>query len=134
MARTSSKQSKSGKEMSPFDYVNSINNHQYLTDLSAYTPFLINKQLSFSRDAISCANMMNIHHEITHKMQYDFLFDKIRPRKRRDKWIGSKKKEQDLLAVQEYYQYNTRKARQALALLTKEQLDEIKEKLVRGGI
>jgi hypothetical protein len=39
----------------------------------------------------------------------------------------------DLDYVKEYYGYSNEKAREALTLLTKEQLEHIKKKLDKGG-
>jgi hypothetical protein len=39
----------------------------------------------------------------------------------------------DLEYVKEYYGYSNEKAREALTLLTKEQLEHIKTKLFKGG-
>jgi hypothetical protein len=39
----------------------------------------------------------------------------------------------DLDYVKEYYGYSNEKAREALTLLTKEQLEHIKTKLFKGG-
>ena len=62
-----------------------------------YMPFMVNRSLSFSPDAILYANSMNTNWIADKKMQYDFLYGSVRRRKRFDKWM--KKEEVDELTV-----------------------------------
>lgn len=120
--------------MSPFDIVKSINKHNYLNDVyEGYKPRVINQAFSMFQDTLLQANYMNLNYELDYKMQYDFLFYTIKPRSRFEEWLKEEKKSSDMLAVQEYYGYNTQKARQALSILKEEQLTKIKEELVKGG-
>jgi hypothetical protein len=65
-------------------------------------------------------------------MQYDFLLNSVKPRKRFSPW--AKKDSIDYLeSVKEYYGYNDDKALQALRILTKDQLDHIAKVLNKGG-
>ena len=65
-------------------------------------------------------------------MQFSFLLNTIRPKKRFSKWLkASKLSNLDLVKV--YYGYSNEKAKQALELLTKKQIEYIKNKLYRGG-
>jgi hypothetical protein len=120
--------------MTPFDLVKSINQHRYQEDISAYKPIVINKAYSFSENTLILANAMNIRYHLDTRMQYDFLFYSIRPKTYQGKWIKSKKdKDHNLEIVQEFYKLNTQKARQVLSILTDEQIEKIKESLVKGG-
>ena len=75
---------------------------------------------------------MNINPHLDKKMQYDFFINSISPRKRFSPW--EKKSSIDYLdAVKEYYGYNTDKALQALRILNKTQLEEIKRLVNKGG-
>ena len=120
------------------DYLNSINfSKNYLMDEDPgweknYPAYVINKCLSHHMDTIMFANEMNIHSHIDKRLQYDFLINIVRPRKRFSPW-GKKQKVKDLDLVKKYYGYSNEKAIQALRILTPKQLDYIKDKLNKGG-
>ena len=121
------------------DYLNSINfTKEYLMDDSdplwekKYVPFIINKCLSGFIDTVMFANEMNMNHSLPSRLQYDFLINTVRKRKRFSPWL-KKEKIQDLDAVKSYYGYSNEKAQQALKILTKEQITFIKQKLDVGG-
>ena len=120
------------------DYLNSINfSKNYLMDEDPgweknYPAYVINKCLSHHMDTIMIANEMNIHSHIDKRLQYDFLINIVRPRKRFSPW-GKKNKVKDLDLVKKYYGYSSDKATQALEILTPTQLNYIKDKLNKGG-
>jgi hypothetical protein len=78
------------------------------------------------------ANEMNQNHFLPKKMQYDFFINSLRPRKRYSPWL-KKDTIKDLDYVKRYYGYSNEKAKQALRILTKQQLDSIKSKFETGG-
>jgi len=97
-----------------------------------YPPYIINKGLSYFSDTVMYANEMNRLHGASKHMQFSFLLNTIRPKKRFSKWLkASKLSNLDLVKV--YYGYSNEKAKQALELLTKKQIEYIKNKLYRGG-
>jgi Bacteriophage clamp loader A subunit len=121
------------------DYLNSINfSKEYLMDdgdpqwEKKYPAFVVNKCMSGHIDTIMFANEMNMNHQLPSKLQYDFLLNSVRKRKRFSPWI-KKEKIQDLDAVKSYYGYSNEKAQQALKILTKDQINYIKSKLDVGG-
>ena len=120
------------------DYLNSINfSKDYLMDEDPgweknYPTYVINKCMSHHLDTIMFANEMNIHSHIDKRLQYDFLINIVRPRKRFSPW-GKKQKVKDLDLVKKYYGYSNDKAYQALEILTPSQLNYIKDKLNKGG-
>lgn len=125
--------------MNVFDFVNSITHgkNDLMTDTdndqlveSFYNPYVVNKSLSYFVDTILYANEMN-KFNIDKKLQYHYLLNSIRPAKRFAKWV--KVEEEQLEDIKQYYGYNTEKARQALSVLTTEQICLIKQKLDRGG-
>ena len=125
-------------KISPFDFVNAINytKEQLIVDEwteKQYNPYIVNKSLSFGADTVMAANEMNMRPHLDKKMQFSFLINMIRPRKRYNKWIKAEKIE-DLDVVKQYYQYNTEKALQALRILTPENIITIKERLNTGGL
>ena len=125
-------------KISPFDFVNAIHytKEALIVDEwseKQYNPFVVNKSLSFGADTVIPANEMNSRPHIEKRLQFDFLINTIRPRKRFNKWLKADNIE-DLEVVKRYYNYNTEKAQQALRILSPEQLNIIKERLNTGGL
>ena len=75
---------------------------------------------------------MNSRYHLDFRLQFDFLINTIRPRKRYNKWLKAETVEV-LEYIQEYYGYSMQKARQVLPLLTPQQLMYIKKRLNKGG-
>jgi hypothetical protein len=123
----------------PFDYVNEIlqGKKQLMVDEqteAVYAPFLINRALSYHKDCIMYANEMNRRHQLDRAMQNDYLLNTVRSKKRPfNKWVKPEKSE-DLACVKTYYGLSDAKAREALRLLTEEQIQELKEKTDIGGL
>jgi len=75
---------------------------------------------------------MNMNHHLDKDMQYKFLLNSLRKRKRFSPWL-KKEKIKDLECVKSYYGYSNEKALQALKILNKEQIDFIRQRLDFGG-
>ena len=123
--------------MSPFDYLNSINHSKkdvMIDDMTekSYNSFMINRSLSYFQDTIHFANLMNRYHHLDNKLQYHFLINIIRKRKRFSKWMKPET-ESDIEVVKQYYGYSNDKAKQVLFLLSPEQIKIIKQKVSKGG-
>jgi hypothetical protein len=124
-------------QISPFDFANAINHSKeslIVDDWSEkqYNAWIVNKSLSYGADTVIYANEMNARPHLDRRLQFDFLINTVRPRKRYNKWL--KAETVDVLAtVQEYYGYSIDKARQVLPLLSDAQLEHMKNKLNRGG-
>ena len=97
-----------------------------------YAPYIINKCLAPFPDTVLLVNEINQLHYLDKKLQFDFLINSLRPRKRFTPWMKAKKLE-NLEYVKEYYGYNNEKARYALDILNDEQISAIKTKLNKGG-
>ena len=98
-----------------------------------YPAFIVNKILSGFQDCIMLVNEMNRNHFVDKDMQFHFLLNSIRKRKRfGGKWTTTAKSK-NLEYVKEYYGYSNSKAKVALDILDKKQLNLIKEKLDKGG-
>ena len=125
--------------MSPFDYVNAIlqNKKQLIVDEiteKEYLPFIVNRSLSYHKDCVLFANEMNRRHFIDKKMQNDFLLNTVRSQKRPfAKWVKSEKSE-DLECIKQVYQFSDSKAKEAARLLSKEQIQQLKEQTQTGGL
>ena len=122
--------------MNPFSFVTAINDNKdiMVDDLAekAYDPFMVNRSLSYFQDTVLSANEMNINHHIDKRLQNDFLINMVRKRKRFSKW-EKPNSNSDVEVVKEYYGYNNEKARNALTLLTSEQIDILRQKVYKGG-
>ena len=122
------------------DYLNAINfekkpllDSEDLTWEKKYPPFIVNKCLSMHYDCIAQANEMNGYHFLDKKVQFDFYINSIRKTKRfGGKWL-SQAKLKNLEYVKEYYGYSNEKAKDALNILTEEQVELIKNTLSKGG-
>jgi hypothetical protein len=123
----------------PFDYVNSIlqNKKNLIVDElteKEYQPFLVNRTLSYHKDCILYANEMNRRHLTDKKLQYDFLLNTIRSQKRPfAKWIKTEKSE-DLECIKQVFGLSNEKAREAMRLLSNEQIQQLKEQTETGGL
>lgn len=99
-----------------------------------YKAFLVNRSLSYHMDCIMYANQMNMRPSLPGKLQYQYLLNTVRPMKRRfEKWQKASVVK-DLDCVKEYFGYSNEKAKEALRILTDEQITLIKEKLEKGGV
>ena len=121
------------------DYLNAINHSKEpLLDsedeawTKKYPPFIINKCLAPFPDTIQLVNEINQLHHLDKKLQFDFLINSLRPRKRYQPWMKAKKLK-NLEYVKEFYGYNNEKAKSALDILSDEQISAIKKKLNKGG-
>ena len=123
--------------MNPFEYLNAINNTKkdiMVDDIAekGYNSFMVNRGLSYFNDTVLMANEMNVNHTIDNRLQFDFLINIVRKKKRFSKWMKPETVS-DVEVVKEYYGYSNEKARQALSLLTPENIDELKKKVYKGG-
>ena len=123
--------------MNPFDYVNAINYDKkdiMDDDLKEkdYNSFLTNRSLSYFPDTVAASNVMNQYHHLDKKLQFHFLLNTVRKRKRFSKWEKPQTFD-DVEAVKEYYGYSNEKARSALSLLSPDQIQEIKRRIYKGG-
>ena len=97
-----------------------------------YPPFIINKGLSYFSDTIMYANEMNRLHHASKHMQFSFFLNSIKSRKRFSKWLKASKIK-DLDVIKQHFGYSNKRAQEVLSILTKEQIDYIKERLYKGG-
>ena len=127
--------------MKPFDYVTSVsyNKKNMMRDTendelaeSGYQPYLSNKALSYHVDSLFHSNEMNMNHHMDKKLQFDFLINSLRKRKRYTPWLKAKKIK-NLEYVKEYYGYGNEKAKSALDILNDEQIKTIIDSMNKGG-
>ena len=122
----------------PFDYATAIlqNKKQLIVDditEKGYIPFMVNRSLSYHKDCIIYANEMNQRHHLGKRLQNDFLLNTIRSAKRPfAKWVKSEKSE-DIDLVKLVYGLSDSKAREALRILSEDDIKLLKEKFDIGG-
>jgi len=123
--------------MNPFEYLTAINDTKkdiMVDDLAekSYNPFMVNRGLSYFQDTVLMANEMNVNHHLDKRLQFQFFINIIRQKKRFSKWFKPET-ENDVEVIKEYYGYSNDKARQVLRLFSKEQIEELKQKVYKGG-
>lgn len=119
-----------------FDFVNSINykKEDILTEenQSQYVPYVVNKSLSYFIDTIFQANEMNVRHTTDKRLQFDFLLNSVRSKKRFSKWAKPEKLE-SIEVIKEYYGYNNERAKEVVNIFCDADINKIKDKLDKGG-
>jgi hypothetical protein len=121
------------KEIVPSILQTKVNYLRDDVDLKEYSPFMVNRALSYHMDCVLYANEMNKHHSIDKDMQYQYLLNTIRPMKRKFQPWQKSEKEKDIDCVKTYFSYSNQKAKDALRVLSKEQISQIKELVDIGG-
>jgi len=125
--------------MNPFDYVNAINAGKDIIRESdsreaaekGYNPYMANIALSYHPDTVMFANEMNVNHWADRLLQYDYLINTVRKRKRFSKWYKPDSEEIDL--IKEYYGVGPEIAKQYLRVLSAEQLADLRKRIIKGG-
>ena len=125
------------KASSPFGFAKSIcdtKENLMVDDWSEkqYSPYIVNKHLSYGSDTVTAANEMNARPHIDHKLQYDFLKSIIRKKRRFNKWLKPEQ-EENMELVQEYFGYSKTKALDALRILSDDDLFLMRKQLNKGG-
>ena len=123
--------------MNPFEYCNAINYTKkdiMIDDITerSYSGYMVNRQLSYFPDTVLAANEMNRNHHLDNRLQFDFFINIVRKRKRFSKWFKPEIVS-DLDVVKKYYGYSNEKARQVLTLLSTKQINDLKNKVAKGG-
>ena len=123
--------------MNPFEFLNAINytKKDLMVDPENekhYNSFVINRSLSYFPDTVAIANEMNKYHHLDSRLQFSFLINIIRKRKRFSKWIKPEI-EDDVEVVKKYDGYSNEKSRLILPLLSPQQIDIIRKKVSKGG-
>ena len=122
------------------EYLNAINHtKERLLDSEdeewekKYPPFIVNKCVYPFQDTIMLVNEINQLPHLDKKLQFDFLLNSVRSRRRFSPWLKASRID-DLEYVKQYYGYSNAKAKQALDILTDEQISTLKHKLRKGGM
>ena len=122
---------------SPFDFLNSINYSkknliEEKEDEKQYVPFIVNRGLGYFQDTVMLANEMNYNCHLDNKIQYDFLRNTIRKRKRFSKWLKAEDDEKVNIICQAYG-YSRSNAKHVAHLFNSNQISKLKKRLDKGG-
>jgi hypothetical protein len=123
--------------MSPFDYVDFIFRKKKPDgdlDFVDYAPFIVNRSLSYHMDCVLYANEMNLYPGTDKDIQYQYFLNSIRPMKRGFQPWQKSKTDENIECVKAYFGYSNAKAKEALRILTDEQIAVIKIKTDTGGV
>jgi len=103
-------------------------------DYKDYVPFVVNRALSFHQDCVLYSNELNLNPGMDKDMQYQFYLNTIRSMKRKFQPWQKTSTDKNIEAVKTYFGYSNEKAKEALRILTEEQIAEIIIKTDKGGV
>jgi hypothetical protein len=103
-------------------------------DYKDYVPFVVNRALSFHQDCVLYSNELNLNPSMDKDMQYQFYLNTIRSMKRKFQPWQKTSIDKNIEAVKIYFGYSNEKAKEALRILTEEQIAEIIIKTDKGGV
>ena len=122
------------------EYLNAINyTKENLLDTEdesvekEYTPFVVNRCLSYFIDTVLYVNEMNRLPHTDKNMQFEYLLTSIRKNKRYSKWL-KRESEKNLDIVKEFYGYSDTKAREILDIITEDDIIWMKQMIDTGGL
>ena len=130
------------KDYSPFDFMNAAsfskedlihNNENPNLIEKQYTPYVVNRGFTNFEDTILHANEMNMRHHLFPAAQFDYYRGALRKRKRFSKWPKAEKST-DLDTIQHVYSCNRTVAKMYLKALSKEDLQQLHNKMITGGV
>jgi hypothetical protein len=130
------------KDYSPFDFMNAVsfskedlihNNENPNLIEKQYTPYMVNRGFTNFEDTILHANEMNMRHHLFPAAQFDYYRGALRKRKRFSKWPKAEKST-DLDTIQHVYNCNRTVAKMYLKALSKEDLQQLHNKMITGGV
>ena len=123
--------------MNPFDFLNDINygkSNIMVDDITEkqYNAFMVNRGLSYFNDTVLMENEMNLNAHLDNRLQFDFLINIVRKKKRFSKWAKAQISD-DVEVVKQYYGYSNEKAKNACKLLSSDQIEQLRKKVYKGG-
>jgi len=118
----------------PFDFVKAINQKTPIPEtMDGYSRYIINHALSGFEDTIEFVLLLSEYdHVLTDEQHFEFLMGIVRPRKRFTPWLKADSPD-DLKLIKEAYGYSTTKAREALRIMTKDDLTQLRKMCDKGG-
>jgi hypothetical protein len=120
---------------SPFDWLNAINDTKkdmFAEGDEKYPAFMVNRGLSYFPDTVMQASEMNRMAHLDSDMQFCYLINSVRKRRRFSKWAKAGDND-DLDAISAFYKYSTRRAQEVLRVLTPAQLKDLRGRVKKNG-
>jgi hypothetical protein len=123
------------KKLTPFDYINSINNKTGMLNTKDYNAFIVNRGFSYFNDTIQQAEILNENFKLPTDMQYRLLYEMITQRKRYAKWVNSNEVEDiprynKIIKIQIHYQCSELKAIDMVDIVPDEELQYLDKYLI----
>jgi hypothetical protein len=103
-------------------------------DVKKYDAFVVNRALSYHIDCLPYAAEMNLYPNLDNDLQFHYYLNKVRSMKRKFQPWQKAEVNKDLGPIKEYFGFSNEKAKQALRILSDEQITFIKEKTNKGGV
>jgi|SRR5208337_3910162 len=111
--------------MSPFVFINAINNKTEIKITSEYNQFLTTRFFSLFKDTIYIANEANMFKNVGNLSHFKYYYNLVSKGKRFTKWPkGIEDEVVKMVAL--YNDFSLEKARTVINILNEEQLQEIK--------
>jgi hypothetical protein len=101
--------------------------------ITGYPSFIINRLLSYHKDAVLIVNALNKLPLLDPQLQYEFLLYGL-PKAKRFAKLHKAVVPEDLDLIKRYYDYSTEKAMEVIDLHTPDELEEIRDYLNEGGL
>lgn len=111
----------------PFSVINDLNAGKEPKEPEKFNPYITHRFFSFFPDTLFFVQLLNLNHDLDPNHQLIFLANTIRPAKRWQKWLR-KEQTDKYNTVQEWYRFSDRKTKEALAILTEEQIESLRYK------
>lgn len=120
---------------SPFDIIKHINEKSDLEfDIKDYNPWMINRGLSNTLDTVFFAEVMNRYSQQLDKdMQYAFYLHGVPKGRRFGKWHKADAINSNVELIMQRYCVNRQVAEQYLKVMSDSALQQLQEKMRKGG-
>jgi hypothetical protein len=120
----------------PFEIADSIVTKTQLESIDDYNPYLVNRALSYRRDAIFQAEAMSRYGAaLTNEQQYRFYRESIpRGTKRFVKWGKPEKAQELVVLVSKRYNVNVNRATEMVSMLSEDQKNKLFDTFEKGGL
>lgn len=97
-----------------------------------YKPFVVNKYLSMDATTALHAAEINMRPYMPKNMQYDYYMTAIDKRNRFFRYV-KETSDDNISVVKEYFGYGKKKAKEALNILSQDDIEYMKSRLRKGG-
>lgn len=120
---------------SPFDIIKHVNEKTPLEfDMKDYSPWMINRGMSNTLDTLFFSEVMNRYSQVLDKdMQYAFYLNGVPKGKRFGKWHKADAINSNVELIMQRYMVNRQVAEQYLKVMSESALQQLQEKMRKGG-